>query len=153
MLVRPGDHVWVDLVIGAEDPLADDDVGRATWWVGEAFLEALGPASGVGDGDVVVHRGGLSDRELARVVCFAGVGPGEITVDGRKVLGISQRRTREGTRFQCIAQRTWDPLLLMSLLSPSPALVERLRSVLTERVGVVAAAEWDVTRDLVPALP
>jgi hypothetical protein len=30
------------------------------------------------------------------VACFAGRGPGEIFVDGRKVVGVSQWRVREG---------------------------------------------------------
>ena len=35
------------------------------------------------------------------LVCFAGVGPGEVLAGGRKLVGISQRRTRAGARFQC----------------------------------------------------
>jgi len=153
VLLRPGDHVWVDLVIGAQDPLADSDVGRAAWWVGEVFREALGLAGGAVGGDAVVHRGGVSDRDLARVACFAAVGPGEITVDGRKVLGVSQRRSRAGARFQCVVHRSWDPQLLLVLLSPASVSQNRLRSALIGRVAAAAGPEWDVVEDLVPALP
>ena len=45
----------------------------------------------------------------SHAICFAGVGPGEVLIDGAKVVGISQRRTRAGARFQCAVLRTWDP--------------------------------------------
>ena len=38
-------------------------------------------------------------------------------VGHRKLVGISQRRTREGARFQCIVHRTWDPVPLLGLLA------------------------------------
>ena len=120
----PGEHVWVDVVLPAGDPLADDDVERATWWLGHAWARALRlelvaegagglsadasavpvgtPASGqaasgqAASGPAVLHQRGVSDRVAGRVACFAALGPGELSVDGRKVLGISQRRTRFG---------------------------------------------------------
>ncbi|HEX2382259.1 MAG TPA: hypothetical protein VHI95_06460, partial [Acidimicrobiales bacterium] len=48
--------------------------------------------------------------------CFAGLGPGEVTIGGRKAVGISQRRTRAGARFQCVAYERWDPSQLADLL-------------------------------------
>ena len=51
-------------------------------------------------------------------ICFAGVGPGEVLLDGRKVVGISQRRTRVGARFQCVVLRTWDPSELARIFAP-----------------------------------
>jgi hypothetical protein len=50
-------------------------------------------------------------------VCFAGLGPGEVTVDGRKVVGLSQRRTREAALFQCCAALRWEPARLLDLLA------------------------------------
>jgi lipoate-protein ligase A len=50
-------------------------------------------------------------------VCFAGLGPGEVTVDGRKVVGLSQRRTREAALFQCCAALRWEPERLLDLLA------------------------------------
>jgi lipoate-protein ligase A len=54
--------------------------------------------------------------EWSDLVCFAGLGPGEVTVDGLKVVGISQRRTRDAARFQCVAYETWDAGALLELL-------------------------------------
>ena len=60
-----------------------------------------------------------------RLVCFAGTAPGEITLAGRKLVGISQRRTRAGSRFQCAVHTTWSPDLLVELLAaPKPASAE-----------------------------
>lgn len=149
VLLRPDDHVWVDLVVGVEDPLAEADVERATWWVGAAWAAALVPPA-VDPAAVHVRRRGLSDRDAGRVACFAAVGPGEVVVDGRKVLGISQRRTRTGTRFQCVAYRVWDPQLLGSLLVGPPPSVG---VALAQRAAAAVGPRWSVVEDLLPALP
>ena len=66
------------------------------------------------------HPGPLLKRPWSELVCFAGLGPGEVTVDGRKVVGISQRRTRSGARFQCALLQTWEPAVLLDVLALSP---------------------------------
>ena len=48
-------------------------------------------------------------------------GRARCTVGGRKVVGISQRRTRGWARFQCAAYRRWDPAALVALLGRRPA--------------------------------
>ena len=67
-----------------------------------------------------VHEGPLACGPVGRLVCFATVGAGEVTAPGgdgpRKVVGISQRRTRAAARFQCAAYRRWDPDPLARLL-------------------------------------
>lgn len=117
VLVGPGEGLWVDVVVPAGDPLWQDDVGRAFHWVGEAWAGALHDV-GV---SAMVHRGALLRTPWSEQVCFAGLGPGEVTVDGRKVVGISQRRTRAGARFQCAALARWDPAVLAPLLSLPPS--------------------------------
>ena len=112
VLVIPGDVLWVDVIVPSGDALWDDDVARASHWLGDAWAAALGEL-GV-DGEV--HRGRLVRSPWSAVVCFAGVGPGEVSVDGRKAIGISQRRTRAAARFQCAALARWDPSALADLL-------------------------------------
>ena len=53
----------------------------------------------------------------SRVVCFAGLGPGEVTLEGRKVVGMEQRRGRGGALFQCAVPLRWDPGRLVALLA------------------------------------
>ena len=88
--------VWIDFVIERDDPLWDDDIGRSMQWLGQLWSRAL---SSIGI-DAVMHEGPPVVSALARVICFCGVGHGEVIVGGRKAIGISQRRTRDGARFQ-----------------------------------------------------
>lgn len=113
VLLVPGEVLWVDVVIGRGDAHWQDDVGRAMWWLGQRFATAAG-------GDARVHHGGLVSSRWSRLVCFAGLGPGEVTVGGRKLVGISQRRTRDTARFQCALYRRWDVDALAAVLRIDP---------------------------------
>lgn len=108
--LEPASTLWVDVVVPRADPLWDDDVGRATHWLGDAW------AAAVGGGGVHVHRGAMQRTPWSDAICFAGLGPGEVTRGDRKVVGISQRRTRASARFQCVAYERWDPHLLLHAL-------------------------------------
>lgn len=118
VLVTPEDVAWVDVVIPAGDPLWHDDVRRAGEWLGECWGRAL-TASGLAD--LTVHRGALQRTRWSSLVCFASLGPGEVTSRGRKVVGISQRRTRHAARFQIAALARWDVVGILGLLALSPA--------------------------------
>jgi lipoate---protein ligase len=112
--VDPATTAWVDVVVPAGDPLWDDDVGRAAVWVGRAWQATL---ADLGVAPTEVHDGPLACGPLGRLVCFATVGSGEVTTpDGRKVVGISQRRTRSAARFQCATYSRWDAGPLVDLL-------------------------------------
>ena len=115
VLVEPGAAVWVDVTIPAGDRWWDNDVGRAFHWLGAAWTEVL-IAGGV---LARWHDGAMQRTPWSPWVCFAGLGPGEVTVGGRKVVGLSQRRTREGALFQCCAALRWEPERLLDLLALS----------------------------------
>lgn len=114
VLVEPGAVVWVDVVLPRGDPLWDDDVSRSALWVGDAWAAALAGLAGV---DGHVHRGPMTANRWSRLVCFAGLAAGEVTVAGRKVVGVSQRRTRAAARFQCALLLRWRPRPLLDLLA------------------------------------
>ncbi|MAT05736.1 MAG: hypothetical protein CL424_11925 [Acidimicrobiaceae bacterium] len=97
VLLRPGDVVWIDLVL--PHGLAPDDVRGSMIWAGTCWQAALVELGAVAD-DVRVHDGGMECTPWSDLVCFAGLGPGEITTAGRKLVGLSQRRTRHGLRIQ-----------------------------------------------------
>ena len=110
----PATTAWVDVIVPAGDPLWDDDVGRAALWVGRAWQAAL---ADLGVAPTEVHDGALACGPLGRLVCFATVGRGRgHDARRRKVVGISQRRTRAAARFQCAAYTVWDPAPLVDLL-------------------------------------
>ena len=122
VLVRPGELVWVDAFVPAGDRLWSPDVGRAAHWLGAAWTGALA-ACGV---EASWHDGGLVAAPWSRLVCFAGLGPGEVRVGGAKVVGLSQRRTREGALFSSAALLRWDPGALLAVLALGP--LERRRA-------------------------
>jgi len=101
------EHLWIDLVIPRDDVLWSDDVGKAMWWVGDLWASALAENEVASRDQLIVHHGGLERNEISDLVCFAGLGPGEITLHGEKLIGISQRRTREMARFQCVLHSRW----------------------------------------------
>jgi lipoate-protein ligase A len=114
VLVVPETTAWVDVIVPAGDALWDDDVGRAAQWLGRAWQAAL---ADLGVAPSEVHEGALACGPLGRLVCFATVGAGEVTTpDRRKLVGISQRRTRAAARFQCAAYTAWEPEPLVRLL-------------------------------------
>ena len=115
VLLEPGAVLWVDVILPADDPLWVDDVGRSSHWLGEVWAAALAACGVEG---ATVHRGPMVRSEWSGLVCFAGLGPGEVTVGGAKVVGISQRRTRAAARFQCVVLSRWDPEAVMALLDP-----------------------------------
>lgn len=146
VLVEPGRVVWADVVLPAGDPLWHDDVGRAAWWLGEAWAAALADL-GVGPG--AVHQSGLVRSEWSPWVCFAGLGPGEVTVAGRKVVGISQRRTRHGALFQCAVPLAWEPARLLGVLRLTPSERGEADAALA---GAVLALDGRVPGDVEAAL-
>jgi lipoate-protein ligase A len=99
VLVDPADTLWVDVIVPRGDRLWDDDVGRSFLWLGSAWRDALDAVGVAGE----VHAAGLVRSGFSGLVCFAGVGSGEVLADGRKVVGLSQRRTRDAARFQSVA--------------------------------------------------
>jgi lipoate-protein ligase A len=101
----PAEVVWVDVVVPHGDPLWSDDVGVAFAWLGDAWVRALATV-GV---EATAHRGAPVRADEGRVVCFAGLGTGEVSVGERKLVGLSQRRTRDGARFQCLVHLRWQP--------------------------------------------
>ena len=110
VLVDPS-VVWIDFAIARDDPLWDDDVARSMQWLGRLWSRAL---AGIGVTSRV-HEGPAVVPPLARALCFCGVGHGEVVVEARKAIGISQRRTRDGARFQTMLHTRHDDTLIDAL--------------------------------------
>lgn len=145
-LVEDG-FVWVDIVIDRGDPLWTDDVRASMRWLGDAWSSAL---TALGVADCRVHDGALTGGALGDLVCFAGVGPGEVvTGTGAKLVGISQRRSRERARFQCTVLRRWEPEALVGLLADKQVDIAEL----ARRVQPIGAAPDVLVDALLRSLP
>lgn len=150
LVVAPGAQVWLDVFVPAGDPLADDDVGRSSRWLGELWSEALGEA-GIADG-LEVYTGPLARGPAARLACFAALGPGEVTWEGRKVVGLSQRRTREGSWLHTMALIENRQPELARLLALAPAEQAALEDRLAVSAGSLPLGEESIEARLVSLL-
>lgn len=101
MLVDAAMSVWVDVWLPAKVSPVTADVRASMWAVGTSWLAALSGAEPALTGRLTVHEGPVSTGPWEDLICFAGIGPGEVLLDGRKLVGLSQRRTREWSRVQC----------------------------------------------------
>ena len=116
VLLWPDEHVWLDLEIPSSDVLWHDDIGRATWWVGDVWRAALASFASL----ATVHLGRMQRTRWSDDICFAGVGPGEVLVGDAKLVGISQRRTRLAARFQTMVHLRWRPDVVAELVAGAP---------------------------------
>ncbi|CAB4878301.1 unannotated protein [freshwater metagenome] len=145
VLLRPDEVLWADILIPADSPLWTPDVSSSAWWLGEAWREAL---TTLGMDDLHVHRAPMQRSEWSAQVCFAGVGGGEVMLGRRKVVGISQRRTRAGARLQCAVYRQWQPEAHVPLFAaPGPTL-----DALADCVAPVPMPFAEIRRALLDAL-
>ena len=148
VLVTPGDPVWVDLWIPVDDPLWHPQVDRAFDWLGRAWVDAL---SRTGITGLMAHdQGFVACTRWSSVVCFGGVGAGEvITGDGRKVVGLAQRRNRRGAWFHSACVLRWDAGPLVELLTLDAA--DRRAAVIG--LGAAVAGAADLADELGVAAP
>jgi lipoate-protein ligase A len=114
VLVAPDAQVWLDVWLPRHDALWDVDILRSSWWLGETWTRAL---ESLGARELFVHHGRTQRSELSDVVCFSGLGPGEVTARRAKLVGVSQRRSREGARWHSMAVLSWEPSQLLALLA------------------------------------
>lgn len=99
VLLMPAQATWFDVIIPTGAPGWAQDVHAPMVWLGERFAAAC-RAAGVME-SLTVNDKPMVRTEWSNLVCFDGIGPGEVLLDGRKLLGISQRRTRAALRLQC----------------------------------------------------
>jgi hypothetical protein len=94
----PRESTWIDVTLPRNDPLWSDDLSRSFHWVGETIASAFVDL-GLNAGTYKANLVGTGSW------CFDGIGPGEVILSDRKLVGIAQRRTRRSARFQCVWYR------------------------------------------------
>lgn len=130
--VHPADSIWIDITIGRDDPLWIDDVGQSMLWLGNCFVDALRPWC-----HAETYHGPFVGGVDGRAVCFASTSPGEVFVEEKKLIGISQRRGRDGARFQCVMYRQWQPDEWATAIA-DPEVQDRLGSMAVATLDVPA---------------
>ncbi len=150
VLLLPGAQVWADLWVPRDDPLWSAEPRAGAVVAGEWWARALRAASSRGESGVFeVHRGAPVPAPGSGVVCFAGVGPGEVVSEGRKVVGLAQWRSREGALVHGCAYQRWDPEPLVDLLALPPQSRRTLVGPLRDAaVGFEELREGSQTQDL-----
>jgi lipoate-protein ligase A len=118
----------LDVVLPRGHPLAPDDVVAAYRWLGEAIAAAL-RTLGVGDVEVIAVQAAREARRRqgpAADACFGGLSPHEVLAAGRKVVGLSQARRRQGALLQAGLLMHLDARLLARLLGRDDGFAEGL---------------------------
>jgi lipoate-protein ligase A len=149
VLVEPGGQLWFDVFVPVDDPLFQRDVGRAFNWLGAAVAAAVTAVTGF---EADVHAGALVRSRWSGVLCLAGLGPGEVLVGGRKVLGAAQRRDRRGAWFQAMVMLRLDAAAAVALLALSDDDREDARCELAASAGAVEADVGELERALLAEL-
>lgn len=150
----------IDLAVPAGHALAPEDVTEAYRPLGEAIQVAL-VGMGLDCRTVTVDEARAMDdahKAAARRACWAGLSPYELVLaDGRKLVGLAQRRRRGAVLHQIAIPVTTPPTAVADHLVDGAALAPWLNAtaMLAGAVGCGSATPggvWDVLRDPLAAL-
>lgn len=120
VFVDPDDSIWIEAWIPRADPLWVDDVSSSMLWLGRTFVDVLAGDPRF-DRPAEVVTGPYDAGSWGRTICFMSEAPGEVRGQQGKIVGISQRRDRDGARFQAIVYRRWDPARWQVFRDPGAA--------------------------------
>jgi lipoate-protein ligase A len=127
------DDLWVDWWIPNNDARWSNDVHKSSLMIGEWWREFLRHYVAA---DIVVHTGSLEGALAFRLVCFAGRGPGEVFVDGRKAVGVTQWRVREGIFLSSVVHAHESAAILEFLRSVPDGLAKSLDHQVLSTLGI-----------------
>ena len=116
VLVSPEDMLWVDIFIPQGSKFWIPDIAKASIGIGTIWHEALKRL----DIECSLFEQKFTRSEASDLICFISRAAGELFVKNRKILGISQRRSKFGTRFQCALIINWKPEQMIAAFRSSP---------------------------------
>jgi lipoate-protein ligase A len=144
-------YLMLDVVLPRGHPLVIDDVGQSYRWLARGLQAALA-AQGAHVRAITPREAAaapVAERAAARLACFAGTGSYElVTADGRKLVGLAQRRRGGAALLQAAAYVTAPRLDVAAWLGLARDKEERLR----ERLLRLATLE-EVAPGFADALP
>ena len=137
------DLIAIDVILPAGHPLLTTDVVATYRWVGEAVAAALGHLGIAGARAVPPDEARAWPRGEAAGLCFGGLSPWEVVVDGRKVLGLSQVRRQAGGIVQVGVPMALDAPRLARAVGAPPGAADDL----ADRTAGIRELAPGVTRD------
>jgi lipoate-protein ligase A len=153
VFVAPRAQAWADAFLPTGDPLLDPDVGRSFGWFGTAWAAAIVSCGAATEAELSVAEPSRERDRWAHRLCFSALGSGEVTVSGRKVVGISQRRDRAGAWLHSMAPLRDTTRELIDCLALSEDERAEASGLLAARSSIVPATEQALSRALLAALP
>lgn len=115
VFIDPVSVVWIDVLAPRTSDLWSDQLTENFLIVGRVWQRALASL-----GVETELIGDAGERTPASTLaCWAGMGWGELVVEGAKVVGLSQRRTRWGARVQGMAVLDASSARVSDYFSPS----------------------------------
>ena len=99
VFIDPVSTVWIDLVAPRSSHLWSSELAENFLIVGRLWQQGL-RSLGV-ETELCIDSPARTDAST--LACWAGVGWGELTIGAAKIVGLSQRRTRWGSRVQAMA--------------------------------------------------
>lgn len=136
VLFVPG-FLMQDVALPAGHPLRLDDVSESYSWLGAVWQEAL-RSLGVTTELISIPAARADSAAVdpaLRVACFGGRSPYELLADGRKLVGFSQVRRRQGSLLQVGVYRRWPGRELAALLRLPAERRDPFALALAERVA------------------
>ncbi len=149
----------LDVVLPRGHARETRDVVEAYRWLGEALARGLGALGAPGVEVVEVPRARDAAPRPADVACFGGLSPYELLAGGRKVVGLSQTRRRQGTLLQAGILLDLDAALLARVLGGGEPLAADLAAAAAglrewlpgiDPDGVAAAVDPELVKALAP---
>ena len=123
-------YLMLDIVLPRGHPLVIDDVGQSYRWLARALQSAI-EARGAALRAITPREAAalpVAERAAARLACFAGTGSYElVTTDGRKLVGLAQRRRGGAALLQAAAYVAAPRLDVAAWLGLARDQEERLR--------------------------
>lgn len=99
VFIDPASTVWIDVLAPRSSQLWSTDLAENFLIVGRLWHQAL-QSIGI-ETELCVESPERTDASA--LVCWAGTGWGELLIGPAKIVGLSQRRTRWGSRVQAMA--------------------------------------------------
>jgi lipoate---protein ligase len=133
----------LDVVLPHGHPREQRDVVKGYRWLGEVLAGGLRALGAPSVELVEVPRARSAEPRPRDVACFGGLSPYEVLVGGRKVVGLSQARRRNGTLLQAGLLLELDAARLARVLDGGEALAADLAAAAAGLRETVPAADPD----------